>query len=230
MTSLLRAAFSETLQARTLPRVRALVDERGEKTPVLRTDFGKIETELQESERLIEVPTDGGVILEGDRELITHEVTGCLACFIVGENVEGKQISGLIHLTPSSRLAWGNFRNEDENEKFGHSFRQHTAERITAALHAKNVDPGKTLLVLVGNRGSEDKSYYSGYSESELAKKRRDLADLITASGYRAVVAEPLPFVTASLYRSPEEPNTILAVGEDAQTHEVASVTMPIPR
>ncbi len=233
-TAIIRAAlvsaFTEGLRSGSLPFVRELKNSQGERLLVQRTAVGRIEIFKGTGEGILEIPTDGGAVLEGTREILTHELTGCLACFVFGEDREGRPLSGLIHLTPSSQISWGNYRHKRDDDQWGPDRRNHAAETIASALESVQADPKKTTLLFLGNEGGEPMPSYWGYAENEQQKKREDLARLVREKGFQTVVAPPLPFVTASLFWSPDQPREIFAVGEHAATRQVDKALIPIPK
>lgn len=162
------------------------------------------------------VEMDRGLIVVGEHaEMMTKELAACQAVFVRGKTANGDTLTGMFHLTPSSRLPWGNHKDEHNDKKFGHEFRRGTVEKIVTALQNAQANPALCTVHLIRNAGGppETKFYY-GFDEQHLETKTHDLEDLFTSSGYATHVVEPLPLQSTTLYWSSDAPAEIYAVGE----------------
>ncbi len=224
-------AYRRSAETRTLPRVGNLRDREGNDIERHVGTRGSIEMiPVPEDGKVLDVATDSGVMVDGDAELMTKEVTGCLAAFLLEQYAEGRRRCGLVHLTPSSALPWGNYSREDDDGKWGHVNREQTVEKIVDGMERAGVRRESTFVVLIGNRGSDPKAYYSGYSEPEQKKKREDLAELMRAQGFSVTIAEPLEGPTSTVYWNPEHPESITAFtgGEKGKEVSVVSIAVPV--
>lgn len=218
---------------RRLPFMPAVVASDGlELEKRVNTAPGTAEVEKVEAKDglIRSVRTGTGCIALGGAEMMTKELTGCMGVLVRGRSKDGKPLSALFHMTPTTKLAWGNFRNQDDEERWGHDIRVRLPAAIAEALVESGADLANCDAALIRTAGfppNPDK--YNGYAENRLMEKTTDLAAGFAACGLKTRVIEPLPMETATIYWSPDAPEEILAVGEERIPNPKGGVDEPEP-
>ncbi len=213
----IRELYEAGWHRRTLPFMPEVTDPRGgTMEKIVRARPGDIEVEeTPETDRSIRtVKTGTGLVVVGESELMTKELTGCQAVFVRGKTKDGKPLTSLFHLTPTSKLSWGSFRHEDDDARWGHEYRERTSEKLARSLEAAGADQDSLAVYLLRTAGDPPKQRYWGYSEDRLREKSDDLRRELEKRGLQTREMAPLPLEVMTVHWSPEAPDEIFAVGE----------------
>lgn len=150
--------------------------------------------------KLMLVKTDTGALVNADRELATERLSACVALF-----VQGPGVNFLVHLTPSTNLGYyyHRFPNAEEIVKA-------KVQKMLEPL-AQEVDLASCHGLIVPNEGNNSDG---PYDKSNVSQAWSRLKDKLAEAGLGdVVISEPLPLDEATLYYSPQEPDTIFAGG-----------------
>ncbi len=202
---------------RRFPFMPEAVDETGrsmEKTMNAPPGRTAVENVDGEDGIIRNIRTGTGYIAIGSTEMMTKELTGCMGVIVLGKTKDGQPLSALFHMTPTTKLSWGNFRQEDDDSRWGHDTRGRIAGVIVEELAAAGADLETCQASLVRTAGFPPHGRYHGYDEKHLQEKTADLAAQFAARGLRTEALPSLLMESATVYWNPKAPDELLAVGE----------------
>lgn len=151
-------------------------------------------------EKLMLVKADTGALVSSGRELATERLSGCVALFIQGPN-----INYLVHLTPSSNIGYYYYRYSNPEE-----LTKASVQKVMEPL-IEVVDPNTCHGILVVNEGNNNGGAYDNSNLSQAWLRFRE--QLIEAGLKDVVIADSLPLDETTIYYGPEEPALLFAVG-----------------
>ena len=160
------------------------------------------------------VETDTGAILDNAGELLTNRVSGCMVAFGKGKSHDGEDRVVMIHLTPNSRLGWGNYRQQGYDERWGEDTRETAAEKIHDALQKASVDLESIEITLLRTAGAKTAHYYYGFSEDNIAKRVSEFKQALEKKGVSVFADHSIPMAEMSVYWNPDAPEDLYIVGE----------------
>ncbi len=160
------------------------------------------------------VPTDSGVILSEGHELLTNRVSGCMVAFGIGKSSEGEDRVIMVHLTPRSRLGWGNYKEEDDDRHWGHDTREYSAGKIADAMKDADVDFESVELTLLRTMGVKSQKYEYGWSEESIQRKVDDMRGALEEQGVHVGEDHALPMHEMAIHWTPNASDELYIVGE----------------
>lgn len=211
-----------------MPEVVAADGSGLEKSTEAQPGSAKVENVEAKDGLIRSVRTGTGYIALGGAEMMTKELTGCMGVLVRGSSVDGKPLSALFHMTPTTKLAWGNFKRQDDEERWGHDIRVRLPAAIVESLVESGADLANCDAALIRTAGfPPNAAHYNGYTEDHQQEKTADLIKGFEAAGLKTNAVEPLPMETATIYWNPEAPDELLAVGEERIPNPQGGVDEP---